>query len=120
MRSKVETAADARLEEAALLLEEMARQLRGLKEKRAKVPEKKQRSEVPEDVPSTGVADELRVGCRVQVVRKDKYRGRKGVVLSRRGRLFWNVQLDGGDACGECVIFKKDTSLRVLGTFQGR
>jgi hypothetical protein len=101
--------ADARLEEAALVLEGMARELRRLKKKTGK-------AKMPADVPSSsadGLA-ELQVGQRVRVVRKDRYRGRTGVVLGRHGRLFWDVRLEATATHGASTIYKKDASLCVI------
>jgi hypothetical protein len=101
--------ADARLEEAALLLEGMARELRLLKRRSGK-----SKTKVDADVPTSGGTAELQVGYRVRVVRKDKYRGRTGVVLGRHGRLFWDVRLDACAGHGECTIYKKDASFCVI------
>jgi hypothetical protein len=114
MRVKVDaetTDADARLEEAAQLLEKMARQLRSLKAERSKVP-----ADGPTaDVPSADQPEVVRVGSRVRVIRKDRYQGRAGVVLRRHGRLFWDVQLDATATQSKCLIYKKDASLCVVG-----
>lgn len=102
--------ADDRLEEAALLLEQMARDLRRLKKKK-----KNGATKVPMDVPSAGASDGVKAGSRVRVTRRDQYQGRIGVVLGRHGRLFWDVRLEANAAHGECLIFKKDSSLCVIG-----
>ena len=102
------TDADSRLEEAALLLEEMARDLRRLKKRNGE-------TKVPAGVSSASDAEGVQVGSRVRVTRKDQYRGRTGVVLRRHGRLFWDVRLEASEAQGECLIFKKESSLRVVG-----
>ena len=103
---------DDRLEQAALLLEEMARELRKMKSRESpEVPVAggADSQEAPE-VPLSGAAD-LQVGHRVRVVRKDKYYGRTGVVMRRHGRLYWDVRLDASATRAECTIFKKDASL---------
>ena len=57
----------------------------------------------------------VQAGCRVMVIVRDKYRGRVGTVMDRRGSMFWNVRLDEGKR-GERVqtIYKMSSSLRVL------
>jgi hypothetical protein len=104
-----------RLEQAALLLEEMARELRKMKSRESvEVPLAggTYNQEAPE-VPLLGEAD-LQVGHRVRVVWKDKYYGRTGVVMHRHGRLFWDVRLDASVTRAECTIFKKDASLTLI------
>jgi hypothetical protein len=98
--------ADAHLEEAGLVLEEMARELRRMKRKTRK-------TKIPADVPTSaaGGMAEIRVGQRVQVVRKDQYHRRTGVVLGCHGRLFWDVRLDASATQGASAIYKKEASL---------
>jgi hypothetical protein len=85
MKSKKDVdEADARLEEAALVLEGMARELRRLKGQK-----QGRKTKAPDDIPSTassGATADVQVGQRVRVVRKDQYHGRTGVVLGRHGR----------------------------------
>jgi hypothetical protein len=112
-------AASCRLEEAALLLEKMAKQLRALKTDRSKArSDFKMPAEVPSaaDVPSAAGPATVQVGSRVRVVRKDRYRGRTGVVVRRHGKLFWDVQLDATETSSRCLIYKKDASLCVVGS----
>jgi hypothetical protein len=112
MKSKEMDKADARLEEAALVLEGMARELRRLKGQK---PNNK--TKAPADVPSratSGGMAEMQVGQRVRVVRKDQCRGRTGVVLGRHGRLFWDVQLDANATNKGCTIYKRGSSLCII------
>ena len=53
--------------------------------------------------------DALEVGESVRVVRRDRYYGRVGRVLGRRGQHYWDVQL--ADAAGKEVIYKKRSGL---------
>ena len=55
----------------------------------------------------------LRVGLRVRVVRRDKYYGREGIVMSRRGKNYWNVQLKAVGDKKEVMIYKRADSLMV-------
>ena len=65
--------------------------------------------------PPTGSENlECREGARVVVTRRDVYRGRVGVVVSRRGRLYWNVRLDKKNGEAGQVIYKKASGLRVI------
>jgi hypothetical protein len=105
--------ADARLEEAALALEAMAAELRRLKKNDGA---KGAKTKVPAETPSSSAgATEVQVGHRVRVVRKDQYRGRVGVVLGRHGRMFWDIRLEANAQHKECTIYKRGTSLCVLG-----
>jgi hypothetical protein len=56
----------------------------------------------------------LKVGDKVMVVRADKYNGRRGTVVSRRGTMFWNVQLDALGSQPAERIFKMASSLKVV------
>jgi hypothetical protein len=101
--------ADARLEEAALVLETMAAELRRLKKNGGA------KTKVPVETPSSSAeATGVQAGHRVRVVRKDQYRGRVGVVLGRHGRLFWDVRLEANAQHKECTIYKREASLCVL------
>jgi transglutaminase-like putative cysteine protease len=111
MKSQAEVnEADAWLEEAAAVLEGMARELRRLKlAQRTKIPVDRptkmvQRTKTPGDQPTSGGDAEMHAGQRVQVVRKDQYRGQTGVVLGRLGRVFWDVQLDASATHGKSTI----------------
>ena len=55
----------------------------------------------------------LRVGVLVRVVRRDKYYGREGIVISRRGKSYWNVRLKAVGEKREVVIYKRADSLMV-------
>jgi hypothetical protein len=54
------------------------------------------------------------VGLHVRVVRKDQYRGWTGVILGRRGCLFWDVRLEASAIHGTCTIYKRESSLRIV------
>jgi hypothetical protein len=104
-----DTEADARLEEAALALEGMARELRRLKKT------KNGKAKVPEEAPSAADAPQgMQAGRRVRVIRKDQYRGRTGIVLGRHGRLFWDVLLDASATHSKCTIYKRESSLSMV------
>jgi hypothetical protein len=105
----------ARLEEIATQLEGLAAALRLLIIDGAEeVPTAQQ---PPPSPPAQPMEDRVRVGSRVRVVRGalDRYRGRTGTVLSRRGDLFWNLRMDtrGRETEGP-LIYKKETSLQVV------
>jgi hypothetical protein len=105
----------ARLEEIATQLEGLAAALRLLIIDGAEeVPTAQQ---PPPSPPAQPMDDRVRVGSRVRVVRGtlDRYRGRTGIVLSRRGDLFWNLRMDtrGRETEGP-LIYKKETSLQVV------
>jgi hypothetical protein len=108
-----ETTVDARLERVALLLEELAAELRGLKSAGvadAAAPKP------PAAVPSSEESPcEIKAGRRVRVVRRDQYYNRVGVVKRRHGRMFWDVQLEATETRCASLIFKKDASLCVIG-----
>jgi hypothetical protein len=106
---KTDNEADARLEEAALVLEGMARELRRLK----KAGNGSGNAKAPAEVPSAAkVPQGMEVGRRV-VVRRDQYRNRTGVILGRHGRLFWDVRLEASATQGACTIYKRESSLRI-------
>lgn len=98
MLAHPDRARDQQLEIIALLLEEVARKLRLLKV-----------TEAPTPKPS------LHVGQRVRSISKaGKYQGRTGVLLSRRGRMFWNLRLDASLTDVARNVFMMETSLRAL------
>ena len=122
-------AMDKRLEEAALLLEAMApraplvleamaKELRGLKkgsQKKNRSKEKQWEEEQDDDEQDEDF--ELQVGDRVKVIRaRDPYTNRTGVIIDRHGTEFWNLRLDADKSMSynECVIYKKDSSLCFL------
>ena len=100
VKEDAESAADAVLEEAAQLLEAMAQELRRRKQK-----PKKKKKERP-----------IREGDRILMVRpKDPHLGRRGEVLKRRGTMYWDLRLDADGARGECLLYRMDSSLKVVG-----
>jgi hypothetical protein len=52
------------------------------------------------------------VGNKVRVIRRDKYYGRVGEIIGRRGQLFWRVLLTEG--ARQEIIYKKPSGLEVL------
>ena len=58
---------------------------------------------------SKGGEEELAIGDSIRVVRCDRYYGRVGKVVGRRGRYYWDVRLD--DRPGSEVIYKKGSGL---------
>ena len=55
----------------------------------------------------------LEAGHYVKIIAKDKYRGRTGRLMSRRGVKFWNILLDSLEGPGE-RIYKTDAMLERL------
>jgi hypothetical protein len=107
--------ADERLEEAAQLLEAMAKELRKLK---AKKGTDKGTPSVPSVVPSARRKSKtapLGKDVRVRLVRQgDEYRGRTGVIVKRRGTMFWVVRLDATPTRAEKVIWRMDSSVEAI------
>jgi ribosomal protein L21E len=62
----------------------------------------------------TRSCDEFFSGRRVRIIVRDKYHGRTGVLVDRRGTEFWNIRLDCGDGEVYRVIYKKETSLVLI------
>jgi hypothetical protein len=54
-------------------------------------------------------------GKRVRVIVRDKYFGRVGTLISPRGKQYWNVKLEGRDGEVDKLIFKKQSSLVLIG-----
>jgi hypothetical protein len=54
------------------------------------------------------------VGRRVKVVILGPYRGRVGVVVSRKGTMYWYVQLDETERDVSRLIYKMSSSLKVI------
>jgi hypothetical protein len=57
---------------------------------------------------------DVAVGRRVKVVIMGPYRGRVGVVVSRRGTMYWDVQLDETERDVSRLIYKMSSSLKVI------
>lgn len=54
-------------------------------------------------------------GMRVRIVRTDYYHGMIGTLVSRRGKQFWNLRVwDSREKCVK-LIYKKETSLQLVG-----
>lgn len=107
---------DDKLEEVATLMEELATALRRLKVNHEE--ENGHSAEAPSaPPPATAPRDDtIQEGSRVRIIKTlDRYRGRTGVVMSRRGTMFWNLQLDiqGKESSGP-LIYKKETSLQAI------
>lgn len=96
---ETDDAVEVRLEEAAQALEALAAELRSLKPKKTK----------------KGRRPGIQKGDRIEMVRpNDPHRGRMGEVLRRRGTMFWNLRLDADATRGESLLYRMDSSLRVL------
>lgn len=113
---------EARVEEVAILLEELAVALRllliDIRSRAGEAPNAQRQAQQdqapPPHQPFDGV---VRVGSRVRVVggALNSFRGRTGVVLSQRGQLYWNLQLDiRGRETERPLIYKKGSSLQVV------
>jgi ribosomal protein L21E len=78
---------DEELEAVADMLELLALEVRAMtgSTKRESVPVQ------------TRSGDEFCSGHRVRITVRDKYHGRTGVLVDRRGTEFWNIRLDCGD-----------------------
>ena len=78
----------ARLETVEGMLVLLLKEVRSLKEIAAR----------PDPSPSAAVAEgrknEIVEGDRVKILSSDKYHNRKGEVIGRHGKMFWNVRLD--------------------------
>jgi hypothetical protein len=59
---------------------------------------------------STRTSLSVEVGRRVRITIRDKYYGRSGVVVSGKGRCFWDIRLDPVDGGVAQVIYKKASS----------
>jgi hypothetical protein len=57
---------------------------------------------------------EVRTGARVMVKVRDRYYGRHGTVMGKKGNYFWDVKLDAVAGKPACIIYKKGTSLVVV------
>jgi hypothetical protein len=57
---------------------------------------------------------EVCTGARVLVKVRDRYYGRHGTVMGKKGNYFWNINLDAAAGEPACVIYKKSTSLVVV------
>ena len=44
----------------------------------------------------------------------DKYYGRFGTLIDRRGRMYWNILMDAVDGSVAHVIYKKESSFAVV------
>lgn len=118
---------DGRLEKAAVMLEAMAQELRRRKQKtrtsKTRTPSEDRPTKDAEATGHAGCRDpkggepkkqstkksrELHVGDRIELVRKgDVHRTRQGVVVRRRGSMYWDLQLDTG-----IQVYRMASSLR--------
>jgi hypothetical protein len=60
-------------------------------------------------------SEEFCSGRRVRIMVRDKYHGRTGALVHHGGTEFWNIRLDCGDGEVYRVIYKKETSLELIG-----
>lgn len=94
---------EAELEAMARVLDALADQLRGMmRDGDSPIREKKE---------ETGGFE---VGKRVRIVARGKCYGRTAVLLSRRGRLYWNIRVEEEDGGVARELYKAETSLRVI------
>jgi hypothetical protein len=102
---------DARLESVAAMLERMALEIRTTIDRRRFSSGN-----------ATGVEEDdakrlvWKKGAKVRVTIRDRYVGRTGTLMGRRGEHYWDLKLDARD--GECgrVIYKKQSSLCLIET----
>lgn len=106
----------ARVEEVAVLLEDLAAALRLMvldaQSGNHDFDDGQAQTARPEPPP----AETFRVGSRVRIVggALTAARGRTGVLLSRRGQHYWNLRLDlQGRETVAPLVYKKETSLRL-------
>jgi ribosomal protein L21E len=99
---------DARLEAVAAMLERLALEIRSTVEQRSScMPTAREQSD--------GEAELLWTkGARVRVTIRDRYYGRTGTLLGRRGKLYWDFKIDPLDGEVAKVIFKKQSSLTLI------
>jgi hypothetical protein len=112
---------DARLEEAAVMLEAMAKELRRRKKKPSKVPnatKQPNKTQLPDEgrqrkSDTKRASKGLQVGDRVELVRKrDPHIHRQGMVVKRRGGMYWDLRLDGDPKVQPCEVWRMESSLR--------
>ena len=96
---------DAQLEAMAKELEALAEQLRGM------MGSADGATNASTKDTSTS---EFGVGKRVRIIVRGKFYWRTAVLLSRRGRLYWNMRLEERDGEVERELYKAETSLRVI------
>lgn len=92
--------ADARLEQVAVMLERLALEIRGAR------PHTK--------VSPTEEPVGWHRGAVVRVTIRDRYYGRIGRLMGRRGRCFWDLRLEPRDGETARVIYKKQSSLSLV------
>jgi uncharacterized protein YecE (DUF72 family) len=102
--TKTRKSREEELEAIADMLEMLALEVRAMtgSTKEEAEPERMQSSE------------EFCSGRRVRIMVRDKYHGRTGVLMDRRGTEFWYIRLDCGDGEVYRVIYKKETSLKLI------
>jgi hypothetical protein len=111
-RDKVVEDDDARLEAVAAMLERLALEIRTTLDRRpASAGNARAGNGRVNDEEGEG---EWKKGAAVRVTIRDRYYGRTGVLMGRRGRCYWDLKLDARD--GECgiVIYKKQSSLCLI------
>jgi hypothetical protein len=95
---------DAELEAMARVLDALAEQLRAMMVGGA-----------VDETPSEGEeGSRFSAGRKVRIVVRDKYYGQTATLLSRRGRMYWNIRLEGRDGEIGREMYKAETSLRVV------
>jgi hypothetical protein len=99
---------DASLEAVAAMLERMALEIRATVNRRTSfTPSASERS--------SGDSELLwKKGARVRVTIRDRYYGRTGTLMDRRGTMYWDLKLDPLDGQVAQVIYKKQSSLILI------
>jgi hypothetical protein len=113
---------NARLEAVAASLEDLARNLRALKLATPQSTGSTPAASAPPSTapppvdppPTTPPSAPFFIGQRIRIMVSGPHRGRTGEILSRRGRIFWNIQLDATVHQPECLIWKLPSSLQAL------
>jgi hypothetical protein len=65
-------------------------------------------------MPEKAAHGEVCAGARVVVKVRDRYYGRYGTVIGKKGNYFWDIKLDAAAEKPACVIYKKTASLIVV------
>jgi hypothetical protein len=89
-------------------LEQLALEIRETAEEGTEGPETRAPAEPSPRNPGIGR------GTRVRITINDRYRGRIGTVVGRRGTHYWDIQLDALDGGVSQLIYKKPSSFVVI------
>lgn len=99
---------DEGMEAVAAMLEQLALEIRATINER-NAGENGNARRMPREI-----RNQWQKGALVRVIIRDKYYGRTGTLMGRRGTQYWDIKLDSHD--GECsrVIYKKQSSLQII------